>query len=314
MALTLKAMTYFTTALRHGNIARAAAELNIAASAVSAAIDQVEAEFDLALVTRQRARGIQANTSGREVARKCERLLEDYRSLLAEGAELKQSLSGTLRIGYYAPIAPAFLPQILEGFLPHDTAVTLELEECDNDQAQEGLLNGRYDAILFVAKDVRPAVEYDTLIAAPPYCLLPAAHSLAAQKSVSMEQLAQERLVVLNRPVAASYYEGLFKPGGRQMLVVAYASSTEMVRSLVGAGRGCAILNMAPLTQVTYSGAVVVARPISDILPPLTLAIGYDKARPRRSVQHFVDACRAHFAASGPNRCIVDGARHQPVA
>jgi DNA-binding transcriptional LysR family regulator len=84
MPLSLKAMKYFTTALRHGSIVKAAAELNIAASAVSSAIDQVEAEFDLTLVIRQRARGIQANVAGRNVAQKCEYLLEDYRSLMIE--------------------------------------------------------------------------------------------------------------------------------------------------------------------------------------------------------------------------------------
>ena len=131
MALTLKAMEYFTTALRHGNIAKAAAELNIAASAVSTAIDQVEAEFDLTLVTRQRARGIQANANGRDVARKCTSLLEDYRSLLSEGSDLKRALSGTLSVGYYAPVAPAFLPEILASFLPSDTRVTLDLHECE---------------------------------------------------------------------------------------------------------------------------------------------------------------------------------------
>ncbi|MCF2870347.1 LysR substrate-binding domain-containing protein [Octadecabacter sp. G9-8] len=305
MALTLKAMTYFTTALRHGNIAKAAAELNIAASAISAAIDQVEAEFDLTLVTRQRARGIQANASGRAVARKCIRLLDDYQSLLSEGGELKQSLSGTLRIGYYAPIAPAFLPQIFDAFLPEGTNVTLELEECDNDQAQDGLMNGKYDAILFVAEDARPAIAYDPLIEAHPYCLLPVAHPLARQSVVSMADLAQEPLVVLNRPVAAAYYDGLFRTGARDAPVAAYATSTEMVRSLVAAGRGCAILNMCPRTSETYSGEKVVARPISDDLAPLTLAVGYDKTRPRRSVQDFVNACRSHFAKSGPARCVV---------
>ncbi len=306
MALTLKAMEYFTTALRYGNIAKAAAQLNIAASAVSTAIGQVEAEFDLTLVTRQRARGIEANASGREVARKCERLLEEYRSVLAEGAELKHALNGTLRIGYYAPIAPAFLPQILDIFLPADTAITLELEECDNNQAQDGLLNGTFDAILFVAEGVRPSVDYDALIAAPPYCLLPAVHPLTRHAAVSMAQIAREPLVVLNRPVAASYYEGLFQPGARQAPVVAYVNSTEMVRSFVAAGRGCAILNMRPLTSETYSGAKVVARPISDVLPPLTLAIGYDKSRPRRSVQDFVRACRTYFANTGPGQCIME--------
>jgi DNA-binding transcriptional LysR family regulator len=41
MALNLKAMEYFTTALCHGNIPKAAPSLNIAASAVSTAINQV---------------------------------------------------------------------------------------------------------------------------------------------------------------------------------------------------------------------------------------------------------------------------------
>ena len=113
MTVSLKAMEYFTTALRHGSISKAAAELNIAASAVGAAIDQVEAAFDLSLTIRQRSRGIEATASGRLIAQKFDRLLEDYATVLAQGNDLKQGLSGTLRIGYYAPIAPAFLPPIL---------------------------------------------------------------------------------------------------------------------------------------------------------------------------------------------------------
>ena len=87
MALTLKAMEYFTTARRHGNIAKAAVDMNIAASAISYPIDQVATEFDLTLWTRHRPRAIQANPRGREVARKCERRFEEYQNVLNEGAE-----------------------------------------------------------------------------------------------------------------------------------------------------------------------------------------------------------------------------------
>ena len=297
MAVTLKAMQYFTTALRHGNIAQAAGELNIAASAVSAAIDQVEASFGLTLVTRQRARGIRATASGITVARKFERLLEDYRAILAEGADLKQALSGSLRIGYYAPIAPAFLPKVLKSFVPDCAGVEIHLEECDNDTAQEGLLAGTYDVILFVSEGARPAIEYDILITAPPYCLLPAAHPLAVLPSVTLEQIAQEPLVILNRPVAAAYYRGLFD--AFDPTIAAYASSTEMVRSLVAEGHGCAILNMRPRTRTTYSGGDVVEVPISDALPPLTLALGYDARAPRQLVRAFVDACHTHMDGAG---------------
>lgn len=304
MAISLKAMEYFTTALRQGSISKAAAELNIAASAIGGAIDQVEAAFDLTLTIRQRSRGITANASGRQVAQKFERLLEDYAAVLAKGADLKQALSGTLRVGYYAPIAPAFLPQILASFIPDGHDITLHLDECDNDSAQDGLLNGTYDVVLFVSEDVRPAVNFDVLIEAPAYCLVPAGHSFAKQASVTVAQIASQPLVVLNRPVAAAYYQSLFD--ANDITVAAYANSTEMVRSLVGAEHGCAVLNMQPLTAQSYSGSTLVGVPISDPLPPLTLSIGYDKTRPRRLVQDFVDACRTHFAEAGPQRCLVE--------
>ncbi|MGJ8545409.1 MAG: LysR family transcriptional regulator [Sulfitobacter sp.] len=305
MALSLKAMEYFTAVVRHGNIAKAAAELNIAASALSTAVDQVEASFDLELLTRQRARGVQANASGRIVAQKFERLLEDYRAVLAEGAGLKTALSGTLRVGYYAPIAPAFLPQILRNFVPDPSAVTLHLDECDNDSAQEGLLSGAYDVILFVCEDVRPAIEFETLVTAPAYCLLAKDHPLAGAQSVSMAQISKEPLVVLNRPVASAYYRSLLEGLAGEVTIAAYANSTEMVRSLVSAGHGCAILNMQPLTATTYGGGAVVGVPICDPLPALTLAIAYQKSRPRRLVQQFVAACKAHFAEPGPQRGVV---------
>lgn len=305
MAISLKAMTYFTTALQHESISKAAAELNIAASAVGTAIDQIEAAFDLTLIVRQRSRGIKANASGRQIAQKFERLLDDYAGVLAEGADLKQALSGTLRVGYYAPVAPAFLPPILATFVPVGSGVTLHLDECDNDRAQEGLLNGTYDVVLFVSEDVRPSVDFDVLIEAPAYCLVPADHVFAKRSHVTVAQIAAQPLIVLNRPVAAPYYQSLFDAHANDITIAAYANSSEMVRSLVSAGHGCAVLNMQPLTRQSYCGAPLASVPISDSLPSLTLSIGYDKTRPRRLVQHFVDACRAHFVKDGPQNCVV---------
>ncbi len=306
MTFSLKAMEYFTATLRHGSIAKAAAELNIAASAVASAIDQIEATFELSLITRQRSRGIEVTASGRAIAQRFTRLLEEYRSVLADGADLKQALSGTLRVGYYAPIAPAFLPSILASFVPEGSDITLHLDECDNNGAQDGLLNGTYDAILFVSEDVRPSVDFDVLIEAPAYCLVPQGHRFAAQRSVTISQIAEEPLVVLNRPVAAAYYQSLFDAHATDISIAAYANSTEMVRSLVSAGHGCAVLNMRPLITESYCAGRVIGVPISTPLPPLTLSIGYEKSRPRRLVQNFVDACRAYFTDPARRECLVE--------
>ena len=304
MAVSLKSMQYFNAAVSLGSIARAADQLNIAASAVSAAIDQVEATFDLTLVNRQRSRGITANASGRVIAQKFERLLEDYEAILTEGADLKQSLSGSLNVGYYAPVAPAFLPAIFQDFLPEGSNVVLDLRECDNDAAQDGLLSGEFDVILFVSQQAKASIDYDVLIEAPPYFLCPKSHPLAARISVTMAQIAQERLIVLDRPVVASYYQKLFADFAPSIRIAAFANSTEMVRSLVSEGMGCALLNMRPCTELSYSGSDLVCLPIEQHLQPLTLAIAYDHARPRRIVREFVQSCTAHFAKDGGNYCV----------
>ena len=66
------------------------------------------------------------------------------------------------------------------------------------------------------------------------------------------------------------------------------------------------LLNMRPLMSETYSGAQVVERPISDALPPLTLAIGYSKSRPRRLVLDFAQACCEYFACPNTQHCILN--------
>lgn len=299
MTISLRAIRYFNTALLHGSISLAAEDLNIAASAVSAAIDQVETHFQLKLVNRFRSRGITATASGKEMTRKFALLIEDYDAIMAEGVAMREQLKGDLRIGYYAPIAPAFLPSILASLTGPESQITVHLEECDNIRAQEGFLAGDFDVILFVSDGALPQIDFDVLIEAPAYCLMNEAHPLIKKTSVSLEDIAEYNLIVLNRPVVADYYHKLFQKNVRKPASIAFSNSTEMVRSLVGAGQGLAVLNMLPLTDISYAGQKLVARPISDDLPSLSLSLGYDASNPRRIVQKFSDLCSAYFKLQG---------------
>ncbi|WP_166417324.1 LysR family transcriptional regulator [Cochlodiniinecator piscidefendens] len=305
MAVTLKSMRYFVTSVRHGNISKAAKELRIAASAVSASIDQLESQLQLALITRHRSRGIAPTKAGRVMLRKFETLLEEYDAIMSEGAELKDALKGDIRIGYYAPVAPAFLPEIFRTMQQEQSELTFYLEECDNDHAQDGFLAGAFDVILFVADEALPQIEFDVLTKAPAYCLLPAAHRLAQNGSVRLDDLKDENFVLLNRPVAKEYYSRLFEAIGAQPNIAAYANSTEMVRSLVGAGYGCAILNMRPVTDLCYGGNELRAVPIDDDITSLTLAVGYNKTGPRRAVRKFVEECKSYFSTGSAQKLIV---------
>ncbi len=306
MRVTLKAMAYFLTAVDRGSITHAADELNVVPSAVSAAIDMIEEEFNLQLVLRYRARGIEPTATGRILAGKIRHLLEEYNNLLAEGGELAAALTGTLRIGYYAPVAPAFMPQVVAPLMQDNPGLAVEFAECDNDAAQAGLLSGMFDVILFVAENVRPGIAHELLLEVPAYVLIAAGHRLARRKSVRLDDLAELPLVLLDLPVTRDYYRAILEDAGLEPRIAASATTTEMVRSLVGAGAGYALLNMRPQTDVSYAGDRLAALPIIPAVKPLRLVLGHVPGNPRRLVRAFVDECRGHFTSGAAGRTVVE--------
>lgn len=308
MRISLKALRYFMTAVDQGSIARAAEALNVVPSAISAAIDQVEQGFALKLVTRFPAKGIQPTASGRILLGKVRHLLEEYENLLAEGADLRSALTGSLRIGYYAPVAPAFLPAMVAPLLAESPSVSVQLQECDNETAQTGLLAGDFDVILFVAENVRPGIAYRSLLSVPPYALLAAGHRLADKQTIEPGDLEGEPLVLLDRPVVGEYYRGIFETAGVTPRIAATGTTHEMMRALVGAGVGCAILNMRPLTAVSYAGDPLVSLPLISDSRPLQLVLGHLEDNPRRLVRAFIDRCRNYFQSEEARGLVVTAA------
>ncbi|QXT39604.1 LysR family transcriptional regulator [Gymnodinialimonas ceratoperidinii] len=298
MSLSLRAMRYVQAALRHGSITRAADEMHVTPSAIAAALDQTEAAFGMALVTRARAKGISPTTAGRDIGRRIDDLLERYDRLLTDVSDLQSNVTGNLAIGYNAPLAPAFLPFLAAQMLASHPGVTFTLTEGDNDTVQKGLQDGQFDMILFVEELPDPQIETQPLLHAPTYCLCPADHPLAKQEAVTVSQIVGEPLILLDRPAARRYYLDVLQQGGDDVRVVATANSTEMVRSLVASNVGVSLLNMKPGNAPSYAGDNIRCLPISDTTSGVTLSLGFAPGPKRRLIRTFTESCIA--ACSGP--------------
>jgi DNA-binding transcriptional LysR family regulator len=305
MRLSIKSLRYFLVACEQESIAKAAKLLNVVPSAISVAIDQVEEEFDLKLVQRYPAKGIQPTSTGLKMMQKVRHLIEEYDNLLSEGDELRTALSGSLAIGYYAPIAPAFMPAIVEPIMQQNPDVKLAFTECDNERAQAGLLKGEFDCIVFVAENVRTGIDYETLLEAPPYLLVAADHPLAKEAAVSLKALRELPMVLLDLPFTSEYYRSLLEEHSVQANLVATASSTEMVRSLVGAGVGCSILNMLPAASLSYAGDDLCAVPFVEEAQSLRLVLGHLGGKQRRLLSVFSKACQEYFAREQAKQLVV---------
>ncbi len=293
MTLSLRAMRYVQAALKHGSISGAAEAAHVTPSAIAAALDQAEAVFGMALVTRARAKGIFPTAAGRDVGRRIDDLLERYDVLLTGISDLQSNLSGNLSIGYNAPIAPAFLPMLAAQMLQANPDVTFTLTEGDNNTVQTGLVDGQFDVILFVEELPNPQIETQPLLHAPTYCLCPTDHALAVHDKVSVSQIVAEPLILLDRPAARGYYLDLLEQGGEALRIVATANSTEMVRSLVASKIGISLLNMKPRDVSTYAGNDIRCLPIQDGNSGVTLSLGFAPGPKRKLVQTFVESCVA---------------------
>lgn len=308
MRLSIKAMYYFLTAVDCRSIVHAAQQVNVVPSAISSAIDAVESEFGLKLVQRFPAKGIQPTASGMAIAQRIRRLVEEYDDLMVGGSELRDTLSGKLSIGYYAPMAPAFLPTILAPLMKENSGIKLHCTECNNESAQLGLLDGTFDVILFVSDNAQLGIVCETLIDAPPYLLLPHNHSLAKRRSVGFAELGSLDLVLLDLPFTTRYLRDLLDAHEVDPCIVATASSAEMVRNLVAAGVGCSILNMRPLNDHTYSGKSVVEVPVRPPIQSLRLVLGTLEGNPRRLVSAVTRAFQDYFNVPAAQKLIVPNA------
>ncbi|MFY0661295.1 MAG: LysR family transcriptional regulator [Shimia sp.] len=295
MTLSLRAMRYVQAALKHCSITGAAEVTHVTPSAIAAALDQAEAVFGMALVTRARAKGIFPTAAGRDVGRRIDDLLERYDELLTSVSDLHSDISGNLRIGYNAPIAPAFLPHLAAQMQEANPGVTFTLTEGDNNSVQTGLIDGQFDVILFVEELPNLQIETRPLIYAPTYCLCPTDHLLAQHATVTVSQIVAERLILLDRPAARGYYLDLLEQNGGELHIVATANSTEMVRSLVASKVGISLLNMKPWDLPTYAGPDIRILPIQDHSCGVTLSLGFSPGPKRKLVQTFVESCVTFF-------------------
>ena len=271
LKVSLRQLGYFVTAAETGSIAEAARMANVAQPSVSWAILKMEELLDLELFVRQHAKGVSLTAAGHRLlpqARSLLRMAEEFETLAqVQGHEL----TGTLTVGCYSTLAPAYMPRIIAEFARQHPQVQLLIHEDTVDKILDKLKSG----------EVEVALAYD--IDLPDELL---------KLRVSLEDLAGEPLILLNSKPAEHYFLSLFEAVGITPRIAHTSQSFEVVRSLVGQGRGYSVLVTRPLSDMTYDGLRVHYRPLTDAIPHQTMCtVRAQTSRMTRRCQAFQDIC-----------------------
>lgn len=287
MHFTLKQLRYYDAAIRSGSIARASAEMNISQSSITAALDILEQTVGQELFRRVPAKGIQPTEAGKLVGQRIDAFLEHARVFESELMSLSGIPKGRLHVGCYSPSAPYVLPRLMRKLAHLHPSIRVELVEADLSQMHSLLQEGKIDLALTYRRTVPEALHFLPLFEARPYALLPENSPLAGHASVSLQELRERPMVLLDLPDASDYFTDLFAEQGLVFQTVHTTKSSSVLRGLVAAGFGHSVLNICGPGDRDGSNGYLV-RPISGAVMTPVFGVAYTAAARRSTLMRAV--------------------------
>src|SRR6202035_1427444 len=132
-----------------------------------------------------------------------------------------------------------------------------------------------------------------------PSGLLAEGPPLAAAPSITLEDLVQESLVLLDIEPSRNYFLSWFRHCGLEPQVGYRSRSLEMVRGFVGHGLGYSLLATKPANNMTYDGRALVARPLASAVKNSRLVLATLRGRSMSATApEFAEHCRALFGVN----------------
>ncbi len=171
--VTLTQLRYFVKAATHSSMTKAADELHIAQSAVSAAVSQLEQQIGTQLFIRHRARGLALTAAGEEMLRDTLALLAHLDEVLDGASGRVDQVRGTVRLACFTTLTPFVLPRLLSDLAVRHPDLEVEVIETSADEVRTVLRNGTAELAITYDLALGTGVEAEHLGVAAPYVVLP---------------------------------------------------------------------------------------------------------------------------------------------
>lgn len=298
MNFTLKQLLYFDAALRNRSIARAAAEMNISQSSITAAVDQIEQTVGSELFRRIPAKGILPTPLGEEVGARIAGFLEQARVFQSDLLSMSGNPTGTLRLACFEPTAPYVLPPLLRRFADAYPEIRIDVIEGDMAQIADLLQSGAVDVALTYLQEVLPEHRFVPFFDAPPWALVPESSPLSTRRVLRIPDLTDVPMVSLDVPRTRGYFHALFHAHGLEPHLVHSTKSGAVLRGLVAAQFGHAILNICgPNDRDGQQGYLAI--PLEDTSEVPTFGAAYAPKREQSVVVQTVITTGTAVAAEG---------------
>jgi DNA-binding transcriptional LysR family regulator len=202
---------YFETVVRTGSVRRAALKLNVAPSAISRSIAQLEQDLGTALFERIRQR-LKLTSAGEILIHHARITRAELNKAYDLIDDLKGLRRGIVNIAVVESVARGLLPEILAGFWLQFPEIVVEIRIMGSRQAFEAVLVGESDlALAFDDRESKNGLSQLAGISLDMGVLVPPNHPLGKRREVRMRDLVNERVLMsdCSLTLAASIEEAM---------------------------------------------------------------------------------------------------------
>ncbi|GLO70757.1 LysR family transcriptional regulator [Phaeobacter inhibens] len=305
MRLTYKQVAYIREIAKRGSITDACKALHISQSSLLAAVEAAEQTTKTRLFHKRRGHGVILTPAGKT-------FLNSAQKFLAAGAEFGKTLDEfsvrapqILRLGCFSPFGALLLPPLIKRYSEKYGSSEILLREGDQVQLRSWLASGDVDLIVTYDIGDEFTGELTPICKFPAHALLNIDDEHACCQSISMAELADKPLILLDLPETRAYLLALFDLTARRPTIALRTRSYQTIRSAVASGLGASLLNIGP-SETSPDTESIVRIPISDPLkqPTLLVANPYGELKPDY-VRDFIDVVFDYFTELGPDEFAV---------
>lgn len=279
MEPSLRQIRYFIATANAGQVSRAAMEINVSQSAITAAIKGLEEIIGAALFERH-ASGVTLTYEGNLFLDHARHIVAAVDEAVRLPRRIREDVRGSFNLAVSYTVAGYYLPPHFARFARGFPNVEINLTEADRGDIEEGLISGAFDLAVVLTSNIinQEDLSYDTLLRSRRRLWVDAHHRFLARPNVSLQDIAGEPYIMLTVDEASNTAQRYWNRSPHRPNTIFRTSSVEAVRSMVANGTGIAILSDMVYRPWSLEGRRVEVIPVADGVPTMDVGLAWSNS------------------------------------
>lgn len=275
--MNLRDLQYLTAVADLRHFGQAAARCNISQPTLSMQLKKLEETLGVQLFERNNKQ-VMVTPIGEEIAQHARHILREAQEIKEIAKTAQDPLAGEFRLGAFPTLAPYFLPLAVPAIRKKLPKLKLLLLEEKTEALLERLKAGTLDAALLALPIEKDGLETTLLFNDQFLLAVPLNHPLAKRKTILQNDIAHERLLLLEdgHCLRSQALEFCHMAGAEEQEF--RATSLETLRQMVAAGSGITLMPRMSMRK----GDGIVYIPFAGNAPSRSIGLVWRKTSPRK--------------------------------